>query len=102
MNVQPNILSVIQRVLLSVGVDASDQNLLQKGRPFIMRGRREVPVHFSPAGAKESTICSGIRNPYNKTKSGCKSLIAEHRLTRGLDFYKGMIRSLMAIRARCR
>ena len=33
MNVQPNILSVIQRVLLSVGVDASDQNLLQ-GAPF--------------------------------------------------------------------
>jgi hypothetical protein len=38
-----------------------------------------------------------VRNSYSTTKSRCEFLIAEHRLSRGLDFYKGMIRSLVAI-----
>jgi hypothetical protein len=36
-NVQPNILAVILRVLLPVGVDTSNQNLLQRGALFLMR-----------------------------------------------------------------
>ena len=39
----PIYLASFVRVLLSVGVDARNQNLLQKGRPFIMRVYKSNP-----------------------------------------------------------
>ena len=51
------------------------------------------------------TVVLGIeRYPIRLTPkprlSGCEFLITEHRFCWGLDFYKGMIRSRMTIRAR--
>jgi hypothetical protein len=40
MNLQPNILFTVHRVLLFVGGGANNHNLLQEGRPFIMRLRQ--------------------------------------------------------------
>jgi len=49
-NIHPDILRVQHRVLLPVGDDPNTQNLLQKGRPFIMRALTRSAKPFEAQG----------------------------------------------------
>src|SRR5258708_9129919 len=61
-NIHPDILRVQHRVLLPVGDDPNTQNLLQKGRPFIMRAlTKNRFAAQTTATARKSTMANPFR-----------------------------------------